>query len=101
MQAARPKERFWAVVLVSALGETLDRASVAAARKVFVDGFMTTTFVLLAISVVVNIMVDTHIRHDRNEEALRLEKISRWAFPAAYAVSTAILTAFFFAVSSN
>jgi len=28
-------------VLVSALGETLDRVSVAAARKVFVDGFMT------------------------------------------------------------
>ena len=33
-------ERFWAVVLVSALGEEIDRASLAAARKVFVDGFM-------------------------------------------------------------
>lgn len=33
-------ERFWSVVLVSALGETLDRASLHAARKVFVDGFM-------------------------------------------------------------
>jgi squalene-associated FAD-dependent desaturase len=33
-------ERFWSVVLVSALGETLDRASLQAARKVFVDGFM-------------------------------------------------------------
>ena len=33
-------ERFWSVVLVSALGETLDRASLAAARKVFVDGFL-------------------------------------------------------------
>lgn len=32
--------RFWQVVLVSALGETLDRVSVPAARKVFVDGFM-------------------------------------------------------------
>jgi squalene-associated FAD-dependent desaturase len=33
-------ERFWSVVLVSALGETLDRASLEAARKVFVDGFL-------------------------------------------------------------
>lgn len=33
-------ERFWSVVLVSALGETLERASLQAARKVFVDGFM-------------------------------------------------------------
>ncbi len=33
-------ERFWSVVLVSALGEELDRASLAHARKVFVDGFM-------------------------------------------------------------
>ncbi|MFM2095746.1 MAG: hydroxysqualene dehydroxylase HpnE [Planctomycetota bacterium] len=32
--------RFWQVVLVSALGETLDRVSVSAARKVFVDGFL-------------------------------------------------------------
>ena len=32
--------RFWAVVLVSALGETLDRASLAAAQKVFADGFL-------------------------------------------------------------
>jgi squalene-associated FAD-dependent desaturase len=34
-------ERFWAPVLVSALGECLDRSSLALARKVFVDGFMT------------------------------------------------------------
>lgn len=33
-------ERFWKVVLVSALAESLDRVSVPAARKVFVDGFM-------------------------------------------------------------
>jgi squalene-associated FAD-dependent desaturase len=32
--------RFWSVVLVSALSETLDNASLAAARKVFVDGFL-------------------------------------------------------------
>jgi len=31
---------FWSVVLVSALSETLDRASLAAARKVVVDGFL-------------------------------------------------------------
>jgi squalene-associated FAD-dependent desaturase len=33
-------ERFWKVVLVSALGESLDRVSLDAARKVFVDGFL-------------------------------------------------------------
>ncbi|GDY07138.1 MAG: FAD-dependent oxidoreductase [Planctomycetota bacterium] len=33
-------ERFWWVVLVSALSESLDRVSVAAAQKVFVDGFL-------------------------------------------------------------
>ena len=38
-QTARMIERFWSVVLVSALSETVDRASLAAARKVFHDGF--------------------------------------------------------------
>jgi squalene-associated FAD-dependent desaturase len=33
-------ERFWKVVLVSALGESLELASLSAARKVFVDGFL-------------------------------------------------------------
>ncbi|MFG0333877.1 MAG: FAD-dependent oxidoreductase, partial [Maioricimonas sp. JB049] len=40
-QTQRLQERFWSVVLVSALSETLDRIDVAYARKVFVDGFMT------------------------------------------------------------
>lgn len=35
-------ERFWAPVLVSALGESLERSSLKLARKVFVDGFMAT-----------------------------------------------------------
>ncbi|MGO9109754.1 MAG: hydroxysqualene dehydroxylase HpnE [Thermoguttaceae bacterium] len=34
--------RFWALVLESALGDTVDHVSVAASRKVFVDGFMAT-----------------------------------------------------------
>jgi squalene-associated FAD-dependent desaturase len=33
-------ERFWKVVLVSALADSLDRVSLMAARKVFVDGFL-------------------------------------------------------------
>lgn len=33
-------ERFWSVVLVSALGEEVDRASLAYARQVFVEGFL-------------------------------------------------------------
>jgi squalene-associated FAD-dependent desaturase len=39
-QSARAIEWFWSVVLVSALGEEIERASLAAARKVFVDGFL-------------------------------------------------------------
>jgi squalene-associated FAD-dependent desaturase len=39
-QPPRAIERFWQVVLVSALGESLQRASLAAARKVFLDGFL-------------------------------------------------------------
>jgi len=39
-QSARSIELFWNVVLVSALAEELDRASLAAARKVIVDGFL-------------------------------------------------------------
>lgn len=38
-QSPRIIERFWKVVLVSALGESLDKASLVAARKVFYDGF--------------------------------------------------------------
>ncbi|HUT10407.1 MAG TPA: NAD(P)-binding protein, partial [Thermoguttaceae bacterium] len=39
-QSQRAIERFWSVVLVSALSETIDRASLSAARKVFLDGFL-------------------------------------------------------------
>jgi squalene-associated FAD-dependent desaturase len=39
-QSPRQIEMFWSVVLVSALGEEIERASLAAARNVFVDGFM-------------------------------------------------------------
>jgi squalene-associated FAD-dependent desaturase len=39
-QSTRAIRYFWEVVLVSALGETLDRASTLAAKKVFVDGFL-------------------------------------------------------------
>jgi squalene-associated FAD-dependent desaturase len=39
-QSERAIERFWSIVLVSALSETIDRASLFYAHKVFVDGFM-------------------------------------------------------------
>jgi squalene-associated FAD-dependent desaturase len=39
-QSDRAIEYFWNVILVSALGEQLDRASLPAARKVIVDGFL-------------------------------------------------------------
>ena len=40
-QTARTIDRFWGVVLTSALNETVDRVGLKYARKVFVDGFMT------------------------------------------------------------
>jgi squalene-associated FAD-dependent desaturase len=39
-QSERAIEWFWGVVLISALGEDLNRASLSAARKVIVDGFL-------------------------------------------------------------
>jgi squalene-associated FAD-dependent desaturase len=39
-QSPNTIELFWTPVIVSALSETVDRASFSAARKVFVDGFM-------------------------------------------------------------
>jgi squalene-associated FAD-dependent desaturase len=39
-QSDRAIERFWSPVVVGALGETVDRASLAAAQKVFRDGFL-------------------------------------------------------------
>ena len=39
-QSERMIERFWSVVLVSALGDTVDRVALSMARKVFLDGFM-------------------------------------------------------------
>jgi squalene-associated FAD-dependent desaturase len=41
-QSPRAIEWFWSVVLTSALGESIERASLAAARKVFADGFAAT-----------------------------------------------------------
>ena len=43
-QSERMIQRFWSVVLVSALGETVDRASWAAARKVFCDGLLASRY---------------------------------------------------------
>ncbi len=39
-QSQRAMDRFWSVVLTSALGEDLSRASLLHARKVFCDGFL-------------------------------------------------------------
>ena len=39
-QSPQMIDRFWSVVLVSALGDTVDRVDLSMARKVFVDGFL-------------------------------------------------------------
>jgi len=39
-QSQRTIDRFWSVILVSALGETVERVDLSMARKVFLDGFL-------------------------------------------------------------
>ncbi len=42
-QSTRAIERFWGAVLVSALGESVDRSSMLHAQKVFVDAYLTSS----------------------------------------------------------
>ncbi len=42
-QSPRAIERFWGAVLVSALGESVDRSSILHAQKVFVDAYLSNT----------------------------------------------------------
>ncbi|MFI4874956.1 MAG: hydroxysqualene dehydroxylase HpnE [Blastopirellula sp. JB062] len=39
-QSASVIRRFWEIILVSALGDSIDKTSLAAARKVMIDGFL-------------------------------------------------------------
>lgn len=64
-----------------------------------IDGFIILTFLILAASVVISIVVDKLNRSGRKETGDKLDYISRWVFPSAYVVSILILAALFFAFS--
>jgi squalene-associated FAD-dependent desaturase len=80
-QTESAKKLFWSVVLVSALGESLDRSSIAAARKVLVDGFMANrgAYQVDVPTLSLGELYDGHVaRHLENcEVAIRRETVVR------------------------
>ena len=64
-----------------------------------IDVFIIITFLILAASVVISIVVDKLNRSGKKETGDRLDFISRWAFPSVYLLSTLIIAILFFAFS--
>ena len=64
-QSQQAIDRFWSVILVSALSESVDRASLSAARKVFVDGFMASrrAYVVNVPTLPLGELYDDHLAH--------------------------------------
>jgi hypothetical protein len=61
-----------------------------------IDAFIIATFLILAAGVVVTVVMESSSRkHDAALRA-RVDRICRWAFPSAYAMSTAVLALLFF-----
>ncbi len=59
------------------------------------DAFMIATFLILAATVVVNIVVDKRNRAGQKAEADRLDQMCRWGFPLGYALVTALIALIF------
>jgi hypothetical protein len=59
------------------------------------DAFMIATFLILAATVVINIVVDKRNRAGRKAEADRLDHMCRWGFPLGYALVTALIALIF------
>ncbi len=78
-QSPQAIERFWSVVLVSALGETVDRASLGAARKVFVDGFLAArrAYEVLIPRVTLGEIYDRRLRHWLVDHGVRVHTGAR------------------------
>ncbi|AMV31014.1 15-cis-phytoene desaturase [Pirellula sp. SH-Sr6A] len=64
-QTERAIKNFWETILVSALGEQVDRVSLGATRKVLIDGFASTrdAFHLLVPNQPLSQLVDDRMRH--------------------------------------
>jgi len=59
------------------------------------DAFIIATFLILAATVVVSIVVDKLNRAGRKDDGDRLDRISRWAFPLGYTLVTAVIALVF------
>lgn len=59
------------------------------------DAFMIGTFLLLAASVVISIVVDKLNRAGRRPTGDRVDRVCRWAFPTTYVVLTALIVILF------
>ena len=60
-----------------------------------IDGFFIATFLILASSVVIALLVEKLNKAGKKEAGDRLDRICRWAFPVGYALFTLLLGAFF------
>ena len=59
------------------------------------DAFMMATFLILAATVMINILVDKFNRAGRKADGDRLDLICRWVFPLGYVFVTALIALVF------
>ena len=60
------------------------------------DGFIISTFLILAAGVVLAVVMEEIARKGRFSLGLQLDRVCRWAFPLTYAISTVVLSVLFF-----
>ena len=60
-----------------------------------VDAFMMATFLILAATVMISIVVDKYNRAGRKADGDRLDRICRWVFPLGYVLVTALIALVF------
>jgi hypothetical protein len=63
------------------------------------DGFVLSSFSLLAASVVISLVVDKLNRAKRTEMGNKVDYACRWLFPISYVVMNAVLAIVFFSIS--
>lgn len=61
-----------------------------------IHGFLNISFFIMCSTVVINLMVGALDRSGKSEYGDRLDRISRWAFPAGYALMNIINWIFFY-----
>ena len=66
------------------------------AYATLLDAFLSISFLVMSLSLVINIVVDKHNRAGRKELGDRIDRVSRWAFPLGYLLANVITTIVFF-----